>query len=212
MLQILLEGLGLGLVVSFSFGPAFWAVLQTGIDRGFKWGVLLSLGIVLSDIAFIAIAYVGAANLFNESNKVYIGTLGGIILIIFGVFTYMKKPDILRRRSPKYKTPKDPRPHNLLIKGFFLNLANPFIFFFWLAAMGFITARADEGNFHQYVMTFFGMALITIFTSDLLKCYVGYRFKRLLRPRVTFWINRGIGILLMVVGVVLIYRVFSPFG
>jgi len=78
--------------------------------------------------------------------------------------------------------------------------------------MGFITARADEGNFHQYVMTFFGMALITIFTSDLLKCYVGYRFKRLLRPRVTFWINRGIGILLMVFGVVLIYRVFSPFG
>ncbi|MGM0567227.1 MAG: LysE family translocator, partial [Bacteroidota bacterium] len=173
MLQILLEGFGLGLVVSFSFGPAFWAVLQTGIDRGFKWGVLLSLGIILSDVAFILISYIGAASLFSESNKVYIGIIGGVILIIFGIFTYTKKPEILRRRSPKYKTPKDPRPHSLLFKGFFLNLANPFIFFFWLAAMGFITARTDETNFHQYVITFFGVALLTIFASDLLKCYVG---------------------------------------
>lgn len=212
MLQILLEGFGLGLVVSFSFGPAFWAVLQTGIDRGFKWGVLLSLGIILSDVAFILISYIGAASLFSESNKVYIGIIGGVILIIFGIFTYTKKPEILRRRSPKYKTPKDPRPHSLLFKGFFLNLANPFIFFFWLAAMGFITARTDETNFHQYVITFFGVALLTIFASDLLKCYVGFRFKKLLRPRVTLWINRGIGLLLMVFGVILIYRVFSPFG
>lgn len=211
MLQILLEGFGLGLVVSFSFGPAFWAVLQTGIDRGFRWGVLLALGIILSDVAFIAISYIGAANLFNESNRVYIGIVGGIILIIFGLFTFMKKPEILRRRSPKYKTPKDPKPHTLLIKGFFLNLANPFIFFFWLAAMGFITAHSEPDNFHRYVITFFSAALVTIFASDLLKCYIGYRFKKLLRPRVTFWINRGIGIMLVIFGIVLIYRVFYPF-
>ncbi|MGM0567289.1 MAG: hypothetical protein ACQESX_11065, partial [Bacteroidota bacterium] len=72
--------------------------------------------------------------------------------------------------------------------------------------------RTDETNFHQYVITFFGVALLTIFASDLLKCYVGFRFKKLLRPRVTLWINRGIGLLLMVFGVILIYRVFSPFG
>ncbi len=211
MPQVILEGFGLGLVVSFSFGPAFWAVLQTGIDRGFKWGLLLSFGILLSDVTFIAISYIGASNLFSNDNKVYIGIIGGIILIIFGLFTFFKKPDILRRRSPKYKTPKVPKPHSLVIKGYFLNLANPFIFFFWLAAMSFITAHADEGNLHEYVFTFFGSSLITIFMSDLLKCYVGYRFKRLLRPRIVFWINRGIGVILAVSGVVLIYRVFYPF-
>jgi threonine/homoserine/homoserine lactone efflux protein len=211
MPQVILEGFGLGLVVSFSFGPAFWAVLQTGIDRGFKWGLLLSIGILLSDVTFIAISYIGASNLFSNDNKVYIGIIGGIILIIFGLFTFFKKPDILRRRSPKYKTPKVPKPHSLVIKGYFLNLANPFIFFFWLAAMSFITAHAEEGNFNEYVITFFGSSLITIFLSDLLKCYVGYRFKRLLRPRIVFWINRGIGVILAVSGVVLIYRVFYPF-
>lgn len=211
MLQIILEGFGLGLVVSFSFGPAFWAVIQTGIDRGFKWGLLLSIGILLSDVTFIAISYIGASNLFSNDNKVYIGIIGGIILIIFGLFTFLKKPDILRRRSPKYKTPKVPKPHSLVIKGYFLNLANPFIFFFWLAAMSFITAHAEEGNFNEYVITFFGSSLLTIFMSDLLKCYVGYRFKRLLRPRIVLWINRGIGVILAVSGGVLIYRVFYPF-
>lgn len=211
MFQIILEGFGLGLVVSFSFGPAFWAVLQTGIDRGFKWGLLLAFGIIMSDFTFILISYIGAANLFNGDNKIYIGIVGGIILIIFGIVTFFKKPEILRRRSPKYKTPKVPKPHSLIIKGYFMNLANPFIFFFWLAAMGFITAHTTEGNLRENVVAFFGSALLTIFVSDALKCYIGYRFKRLLRPRVILWINRGIGIMLAVFGAVLIYRVFYPF-
>lgn len=207
MLQIILEAIGLGIAVSFSFGPAFWTVIQTGVDRGFKWGVLLSLGILASDAAFIIIAYIGASSLFNEANKFYIGLIGGILLIVFGIYTFLKKPEILRRRSAKYKTPKDPTVASLLAKGFVLNFANPFIFFFWLAAMGFITSHADSDSFNQYVITFFGATLITIFSSDLLKCYIGNRFKKILRPRVTFWLNRAIGSMLIIFGIVLIYRV-----
>ena len=207
MLEVILEAIGLGLAVSFSFGPAFWAVIQTGVDRGFKWGVLLSLGILASDAAFIIIAYIGAASIFNDASKIYIGLIGGAALIGFGIYTFFKKPEILKRRSAKYKTPKNPTVATFLAKGFVLNFANPFIFFFWLAAMGFVTAHSDSQNFEQYVITFFGATLITIFSSDLLKCYIGNRFKKILRPRVTFWLNRVIGVMLIIFGLVLIYRV-----
>jgi len=207
MLEVVLEAIGLGLAVSFSFGPAFWAVIQTGIDRGFKWGVFLSLGILASDAAFIIIAYIGASSIFNDASKFYIGLIGGLALIGFGIYTFFKKPEILKRRSAKYKTPKDPTPTSLLAKGFVLNIANPFIFFFWLAAMGFVTAHSNGNNFEQYVLTFFGVTLATIFSSDLLKCYIGNRFKKILRPRVTFWLNRIIGTMLIIFGLILIYRV-----
>lgn len=210
-MQILLEGFGLGLAVSFSFGPAFWAVIQTGIDRGFKWGLLLSLGVFFSDVLFIFLAYIGASNIYTEDSKVYIGVVGGIILMIFGAVSFFKKPDILRRRSPKYRTPKTPSPVSIFIKGFLLNLANPFIFFFWFASMSMVTAHTDPENLQKYVITFFGSALLTVFSSDLLKCYIGHKFKKILRPRVTLWINRGIGVMLFIFGIVLIYRVFYPF-
>lgn len=207
MLDIILEAIGLGLVVSFSFGPAFWGVIQTGVDRGFKWGILLALGILISDAVFIFIAYIGASSIFNDTSKFYIGLIGGFLLIGFGIYTFFKKPEILRRRSPKYKTPKNPTGSSLLIKGFLLNFANPFIFFFWLAAMGFVTSHSSPNNFDETVITFFGITLATIFSSDLLKSYIGNRFKKILRPRVTFWLNRIIGVLLMIFGVIIIVRV-----
>jgi threonine/homoserine/homoserine lactone efflux protein len=164
----------------------------------------------MSDATFIGIAYLGAANLFSEENKLYIGLIGGVVLISFGIYTYLKKPEILRRRSAKYKTPKAPGALTFLGKGFLMNFANPFVFFFWLAAMGFMSSHTGTEDFERIVLVFFGTTLITIFLSDVMKCYVGERFKRFLRPRIIFWINRGIGIMLMVFGVILILRVLLP--
>ena len=109
MIDTFLEGAALGLIVSITIGPAFFAIIQTGIHRGFSAGFLMALGIAASDVVLIGICYLGAARLFdNPGNKLYIGLIGGILLIIFGVFTFTRKPEILLRRSSKYKTPKKP--------------------------------------------------------------------------------------------------------
>jgi len=212
MFSVFFEGVALGLLLAFSFGPAFFAVIQTGIDRGFRAGLLFSLGILFSDISFITIAYIGAANfLHTDTSNLYIGVIGGVILMIFGGVTFMKKPDILRRRSPRYKTPKEPTPLSLLFKGFVLNLLNPFIFIFWIAAMSFVSTHAQSDKLLQYVLTFFGGTVLTVFSGDLLKCYVGYKIKNFLRPRYIFLINRLVGVLLGIFGLVLIIRVLSDF-
>ncbi len=206
MLELLLKAIGLGLIVSFSFGPAFWAVIQIGVDKGFKWGALLSIGVMLSDLVFIIVAYFGVTTLFSDTNKYYISIIGGLFLIGFGIATFLKKPDILKRRSAKYKTPKDPTFSSLLVKGFLLNSANPYVFFFWLGSMSFVTSHSTESTFLSNAIFFFGITLLVILSSDLTKSYIGHRFKQILKPRVTIWINRVIGVILFVSGVLLILR------
>ena len=208
MIDTFLEGAALGLIVSITIGPAFFAIIQTGIHRGFSAGFLMALGIAASDVVLIGICYLGAARLFdNPGNKLYIGLIGGILLIIFGVFTFTRKPEILLRRSSKYKTPKKPGPFTFFFKGFFINFLNPFLIIFWLTAMGWVSSRAEEGKLLSYIITFFGGTISVVFLMDLLKSFIGGKIKKYLKPRIIFWINRLVGISLMIFGVVLIVRV-----
>jgi threonine/homoserine/homoserine lactone efflux protein len=153
-------------------------------------------------------------NLGNDDAAVniYIGIIGGVILIIFGTVTFIKKPDILKRRSPTYKTPvKIPGPVTYIFKGFFLNIMNPFLIFFWFAAMNWVTANAEEGMVLKYAITFFSGTLITIFSVDLLKSYIGVRIKKYLKLRVILWVNRVVGLILITFGIGLIFTSITNF-
>lgn len=52
--MIILKGvlMGLTLALVFGFGPGFFSLIQTSINRGFKSALLLDLGIVLNDVCF----------------------------------------------------------------------------------------------------------------------------------------------------------------
>jgi threonine/homoserine/homoserine lactone efflux protein len=210
MIHIFLEGVALGLLIAITFGPAFFTIIQTGIDKGFKSAFYTALGILLCDFFLISVCYLGLTSLFEKlENNIWIGLVGGIILIIYGTYTFLKKPEILKRRSAKYKTPELNQKHfKYVIKGFFLNIANPFIYIFWVAAVSFVSQQAEEGKSLNYAIIFFSGTLITIFGTDLLKSFVGNKIKKYLRPRIQLWINRIVGIILIVSGIVLIVRVY----
>lgn len=210
MIRLFLEGIVLGLLIAITVGPAFIAVIQTGIDRGFKPGLFISLGILLSDLTLIVISLLGATFIYNNpTNKIIIGLIGGIILISYGIVSFRSKPDIIIRRSyqPKKKPRKDRKLAFFIIKGYFLNVANPFLLIFWFTAMSWVTAQADEGQLLNNVIIFFSGTIITIFLLDILKIFIGYRIKKYLRPRILLTINRAVGIGLMIFGIVLISRI-----
>ncbi len=209
MFNLLIQGIILGLLVSISAGPAFITIVQTSLQRGFYMAFFTSLGVLLSDLSLIAICYLGASIIFNNpENKLYIGMIGGIILIAFGLWTFNRKPEILLRRSPKYKTPtKKPGPPTYFFKGFFINLLNPFILLFWLTAMSWVTARAEAGKLLISTVVFFSGTLATIFSLDILKSFISNKISIYLRPRILLWINRIVGIALIVFGIMLIVRV-----
>ena len=141
-----------------------------------------------------------------ENHHVF-GIISGIILILFGFFTYRKKVAL---NSPDNDSVNSkPGPVTFMLKGFFLNIANPFVWIFWMGIVVGITANY-EGNVRNVIM-FFSAALLTVLATDLLKCFGSYKIKRFLTVNLIQWVNRIAGIGLALFGVYLIVRVFVEF-
>ncbi|RLD43484.1 MAG: hypothetical protein DRI86_09920 [Bacteroidetes bacterium] len=213
MIYLFFEGILLGLLVAISLGPAFFAILQTGINKGFRYGIYMALGVLMSDVLLVTISYLIGATIFdNPENKVYVGLIGGIILIIFGSVSWAKKPEILNRRRYTNKDIKESRPFGYMVRGFFLNIANPFLFFFWFGALGFVGKNAIPGEILESTIIFFSGTFITIFFTDVLKSFIGGKIKGFLKPRKEIMLNKTVGLLLVTFGIVLIFRTLSGFG
>ena len=58
-MEIVFNGFKLGIVLSFLIGPVFFTIIQTSIERGFRNGVFVAMGVSLSDILYVAICYCG---------------------------------------------------------------------------------------------------------------------------------------------------------
>ncbi len=199
-----IKGIILGLTMSLLLGPALFSLLQTSIYTGKRAGVFLALGISLSDTTIIYLAYLGILQLLNtKSNFLIIGVIGGLILISFGLYTYLKKV-IIDEEKKLIRSPMA-SPITYVGKGFFLNFMNPFVWFFWITAM--VTVSASFGN-KLDVLYFFGGTIITVFSTDLLKVFISDKIKERLNDKLLVRVNRFVGIVLMFFGIVLILRAF----
>lgn len=199
--------LGLSLAFIFGFGPAFFALIQTALNRGFWQGVLLAFGIFLNDLMVVVLALLGSVNLIKGSeNYKLLGIIGGTLLIIFGVVTLRRK-EVTQNR----KVDQGNNIHAIIYigKGFLLNLANPFVWLFWITVGMSATAtyKADT-----YSLTlFFATALGIIFITDILKVFTASRLKHLLTDRFLIMINKIAGAGLILFGVFLIIRAILDF-
>ncbi len=211
MASSLLEGIILGITLSFLIGPAFIALVQTSIHRGLKSGLLFALGIALSDITLISLSYLGAMQILSDaSNQFWVGIVGGFILIGFGLITFLKKYKPKTGKGLELKITVTGEGHfRYIMKGFFLNILNPFLLIFWLGVMSFVSARYGVGN--KEVISFFTAAIITVFVTDSLKCLIANHIRKYLNMAILVWVNRGVGIALMAFGVVMFVRVFVYF-
>lgn len=213
MIQLIIDGVLLGLLVAISLGPAFFAIIQTGINHGFKHGVFFALGVLISDVVLVVISYLIGASIFSDpKSKVFIGLIGGIILIIFGSVSWAKKPEILKHRSLKIKEIKAPKLFAYPVKGFFLNIANPFLYFFWFGALGIVGKLAPEGRLLESTIIFFSATFSVTFLTDVLKSYIGNKIKNFLNPRKEIFINKLVGVALVVFGIVLIFKTLNDYG
>ncbi len=205
-MDIFLEGtiLGFSLAFLFGFGPAFFALIQTGIHRGFWSGFSLAIGIFLNDLIIIFIAVFGATSIFGgKENYQIMGVVGGILLIIFGVVTFFNK--VKQNESENQEVDiKTPHPIIFIGKGFLLNAANPFVWIFWVSIVVGITARFAARPNELYL--FFAGALSVVFITDIIKTFAASRFKKFATHKFLVLVNKLAGIALVLFGVFLILR------
>lgn len=195
MFEPIFSGVLFGLLLVILIGPVFFALLQTSLEKGFKPAFFLAVGVLLSDGIYITAAYFGIHSFFeNENFKHWVGIAGGFLLIAFGISSILKKSKNFHLEEIKnYSLRKS------MLKGFLLNTMNPFVFFFWLGAVGMVSVK--ENYSEANVLTFFSSTLATAFSTDVLKAFVAHRIKNFLTPQLILWLNRISGVALIIFGI-----------
>lgn len=207
------EGIGLGITLAILTGPAFFALLQTSIRNGYKSGIAFAIGVLISDTALILLSYLGALRLFSDpGNNFIIGIIGGTILIMFGIFNiFQKHPLELEEGKETIQMNTHNRLNHSLtaLKGFGINLINPFVILFWIGVVSVESTRYDFSHIH--VIALFSATLLTVFSTDILKSMAAHKITSFLNPNILLWVNRIAGIILIISGVSLIWKVVKTF-
>ena len=208
-MEALISGLQLGVILALMMGPIFFAIVQAGIEQGFRAGAMVGLGIWVSDFLFITFTYWGLQYIEDIAShpnfKLYLGLLGGIILLGFGLGTMLAKTPELKFEAPKSKKERLQNYGNYWVKGFLVNTINPFTVFFWIGINTTVVINSHY-DFNDALL-FFGGIMGVIIITDSLKAYLAKRIRQRLQAKHVVLVRRISGAALVLFGVALVLRV-----
>lgn len=217
MIRFVLDAVVLGFTLAFvfGFGAAFVTLIQTSIQRGFKPAAWFALGVNLNDVMMVSLCVMTSVQVVaNGNHEMFLFSLGaGIILILFGIFTYTRKvkednykvikertDEIIDEHRERFKKDDDtPKWFVFLGKGFVLNLLNPFIWIFWFSTVA-VTSGQMNGD-KVKTLLFFAIMIGTCFCCDLLKAKLASFLQRFFNAKRIRVMNIVIGLGLVLGGI-----------
>ncbi|GIV31524.1 MAG: hypothetical protein KatS3mg029_0875 [Saprospiraceae bacterium] len=205
-MDLLWDGIQYGLILSLLVGPILFTLVQTSIEEGFRAGWMVGLGIWSSDVFYILISYFGVSLVARMMNwdgfQITLCIVGGVVLILFGVGTLLTNPPAIEdfeTKAVRYNSYL-----HLWLRGFVINMANPFTFFFWIAVSSMLFTKQ---NLSMHEAKWFYTGLVgTLVATDTIKVALAKFIRRYLRPQFIVWPRRVAGVVLIVFGVVLLFR------
>ncbi|WP_417938947.1 LysE family translocator [Flavobacterium sp. RS13.1] len=210
MINDILAGLPWGLVLSFMVGPVFFVLLETSITKGFRSAIVFDLGVVLGDIFFIAIAYLGSYRLISSlKDDPALFIFGGIIMLSYGIISFVKLKKVEKINDEEIDRDILKRNYgSLFVKGFLLNVINIGVLGFWLAVIISVGPKLQMQT--SRMMTFFTSVIVTYLLVDCLKIVLAKQLKSKMTPTNILKIKKGISIVLMVFGIALMIQGWFP--
>ncbi len=192
-----------GFILSFSFGPIFFILLETSITRGIKQAVFMDFGVIVSDLLFFSLAYFGASKIATEENQPALFLLGGVILTVYSVVSFINNV-AKKKKIKKAKAVEETRLLKYTVKGFLLNIINVSYLVIWAGVIVWFGPKVEMSPVK--IWTFFIVSVITYLAINLLKFLLSSRLKSKLTDKVLFYIRQGLNILILIFGIVLIFR------
>jgi len=210
MINDILTGIPWGVLLSFMIGPVFFILLETSIIKGFRAALVFDLGVVLGDVFFIVIAYLGSYRLIqslNDNSSLFI--FGGFIMMAYGFISFLgtKKEKKINTKSIDNEIIKK-NYFGLFMKGFFLNIINIGVLGFWLAVIISVGPKLEMET--PRVLTFFTSVILTYLGIDCIKIALAKQLKHKMTPTNIYKIKRGISVVLMIFGFALIFQGCFP--
>jgi threonine/homoserine/homoserine lactone efflux protein len=197
-MQIVFNGIKFGIVLAFLVGPVFFTIIQTSVERGFRNGLMVSLGVSLSDVMYVTVCYFGLVQFINDPQfRYYLAYAGGSILILFGFYHLFIKSK--RKITAPIDVASEKRLYRYLFKGFLINGLSPMVLVFWIGAIS--VASLDFGYHEGFeFFIFFSTVLGTVLATDILKAFLADKLRNLVTHRLLTIINIVVGICLLIFG------------
>ena len=210
MINDILAGIPWGILLSFMIGPVFFILLETSIIKGFRAALVFDLGVILGDLFFIGIAYLGSYRLIKSlKDDPALFIFGGVLMLTYGIISFIKlkkevkvNTDIIDKEIIK----KDYT--SLFIKGFLLNIINIGVLGFWLAIIISVGPKLEMQT--SRMVTFFISVIGSYLFVDCIKILLAKQLKTKLNPTNILKIKKGISIVMMVFGTILILQGWFP--
>ena len=201
MIGIIIKGIGFGLILSVAVGPVVFALVKTSLQKGFKAGVFVAMGVSMSDMCYITLAYLGVSQFFDSPLvKEQMAFVGGMVIITFGIVTIITKPKDYGDKEQKMTRSNYVKQ---MFKGFLINAVNPAVLLFWLGIMS--LASVDYDFTPWKIILFFSSILMTVFSLDLTKVYLANKLRDWVTPKVMRTMYVVVGLALVVFGVKLMF-------
>ena len=202
MIEAILQGIGAGILFSFLTGPVFFSMIKTSIEKGFKAGFSLAIGVILSDIIFISLTIFSSQFVdYNSTYNIYIGIIGGLFLLGIGLYYLINKVKVNYETSEIIKV----RKRGYIIKGFLMCLLSPTTLMFWIMVGGILSGQLHYAMAEKVV--FFIVAMATQLFVDFLKTFYAAKLRYKIKEKNIRVLNRIAGCVIIIFAIRLFIEV-----
>ncbi|AIG31214.1 LysE family transporter [Flavobacterium psychrophilum] len=211
MIQYILgNGIPLGIFLSFMIGPVFFVLLEISITKGFRAALIFDLGVILADIFFISIAYLGSYRLIQSlKDDPALFILGGIIMVTYGLISFFRLRKAHKAADEEEVVELIKKDYlNLFIKGFLLNFINIGVLGFWLLII--ITFVPKLQSEVPNVIWFFTTVILTYIVTDICKILLSKQLRNKLTTENIIKVKKISSILLIIFGAFLLSQGWFP--
>jgi threonine/homoserine/homoserine lactone efflux protein len=193
LLVIAAQGLAFGMLLQIAVGPVCLGVLQKGLAGKLRPALLMVVGVALADALYIALAMLGVAALFEVGAlRVALALGGAVTLAYFGWRTIRSAADPVRPASG------GDSGLGSLRYGFLLTLTNPLTALFWTGVFAGLAASSFGADRAAAIAFGAGCVAATLVFLSVVAASGAGLARALSNPRALGWLNRGVGVCLIV--------------
>jgi threonine/homoserine/homoserine lactone efflux protein len=174
MLESIFQFLLASVLLTISPGPDILYVLVTGLSRGVKHGILLTLGLVSGVLVHTTLIALGLSVIIKTSETLFFGIkLAGALYLLYLAFKVFKQPARLKVEKSAVAQSK----HNYIAQGFLMNVLNPKVTLFFMAFLSqFLWDKSNDTMMQFYILglifmvqAFIIFSLVAIFADRFYK-------------------------------------------
>jgi threonine/homoserine/homoserine lactone efflux protein len=192
-----------GLISAVLVGQSFFVMIHTSSKQWFGKSLAFLLWANITDLLVAWIAYYAVGYVLDWVVGINIALrwhFAAIISIILGIFIIMQKVSITQITS------------NIhvsfwyiysFLKGCLVNMSWPLIWITWLTVASYFTIQKDGYSFSWFVIWSF----VALLTTDIIKAYHADKIMKYMSEKLLKRIQRTIGIIIIVIGIVIRHRV-----